>query len=312
MLTADLSPDRIIGADLVNAGQGNEQNFPTTLKPGESGTVSWRLKARVTGSVTASYVKVDAAEQTGLQLVTGVGDRNVPLSPDSLVLPDAVRYLPPPVVEASSALLGQAWSVATAPSGTLPEGVLPVSRQTVLDSAIELGVAGLRVRFGESVQVSLITLLRDWLGESQETPDAGFVQAFCSTKAGFAWQDRLGEQLALVLGSQTAEAFHKTIAEGELTRSRFLSVLVTGAEAAPFVGARLVDPDGLSVGLAGAQDRSGAVGSGAMLRLESTTGGQTRSRGAFLLASKPASGDWRLGAYRLGGRRRQLIDLAAD
>ena len=89
-------------------------------------------------------------------------------------------------------------------------------------------------------------------------------------------------------------AFHKTIAEGELARSRFLSVLVTSAEAAPFVGARLVDPDGLSVGLAGAQDRSGAVASGAMLRLESTTGGQTRSRGAFLLVSKPAAGNWTL------------------
>ncbi len=291
---ADLSPARIIGADLVNPEPGNQQGFPTTLRPGESGTVTWRLKARVTGAVTASYTKVEGAQQAELQLVTGVGDRNVPLSPDSLILPDAVRYLPPPVVEASSAFLGQAWSIATAPSGSLPEGVLPVSRETVLSSAIDLGVAGLRVRFGEPLQVSLVTLLRDWLGEGQETPDAGFVEALCSTKTGFAWQDRVGEQLALALGSGTATAFHTTVAEGELARSRFLSVLVTSTESTPFVGARLIDPDGQSVGLTGPGARFGAVPVGAMLRLDWTSGGQARSRGAFLIASNPAVGAWTL------------------
>ncbi len=291
---ADLNPARIIGADPVDPEPDNRQAFPTTLKPGESGTVTWRLKARVTGAVTAAYTKVEGAGQTELQLVTGVGDRNVLLSPDSLILPDAVRYLPPPVVEASSAFLGQAWSIATAPSGSLPEGVLPVSRETVLSSAIELGVAGLRVRFGEPLQVSLVTLLRDWLGEGEEAPDAGFVEALCSTKTGFAWQDRVGEQLATALGSGTATAFHKAVAEGELARSRFLSALVTSTESTPFVGARLIDSHGQSVGLASPGARFGTVPVGAMLPLDWTSGGQARSRGAFLIASNPAEGAWTL------------------
>ncbi|RPJ56396.1 MAG: hypothetical protein EHM23_23690, partial [Acidobacteria bacterium] len=291
---ADLSPLRIVGADLADPAQGNQRDFPTTLKPGESGTVIWRLRSRVTGAVTASFTKVEGSTQTCLELVTGVGDRNVPLSPDSLILPDAVRYLPPPVVEASSALLGQAWSIATAPAGTLPEGVLPISKRTVSDRAVELGVAGLRVRFGEPLQVSLVALLRDWLGETRENPDLGFIEALCSTKTGFAWEDRVGEQLGLVLGAQSSGEFHQAIVENELGRSRFLSVLVAHSEANPLVGVRLLDPEGRAVGLAGPQDRFGAVPAGSMLRLETTLDGQARSRGAFLLMQAPASGVWTL------------------
>jgi len=291
---ADLSALRIVGADLADPAQGTERNFPAPLKPGASGTISWRLKAQVTGAVTASFVKVEGATGTCLELVTGVGDRNVPLSPDSLILPDAVRYLPSGIVEASSALLGQAWSVATAPSGSLPEGVRPVSKQTVRDRAVELGVAGLRVRFGEPLAVSLITLIRDWLGETQGTPDPGFVEIVCTTVTGFRWQDQIGEQLSQIIGSTAGVDFHRTIAEGELARSRFLSVLVAQAEGFPFFGARLVDPDGRSVGVSGPDNRFGAVAGSVLLRLNKSVAAETRSRGAFLLASTPAAGTWTL------------------
>ncbi|MFB3903054.1 MAG: LamG-like jellyroll fold domain-containing protein [Acidobacteriota bacterium] len=291
---ADLSPLRISGAELVDPALGSQRSFPATLKPGESGTVTWRLRAQVTGAVTASFRKVEGASETCLELVTGVGDRNVPLSPDSLILPDTVRYLPPPVIQASAALLGQAWSIATAPFGSLPEGALPISKQTVLDRAVGLGIAGLRVRLDEPLAVSLVTLLRDWLGETEETPDLGFMETLCSTPTGFDWQDRLGEQLSLVPAPDTAGAFHRAIAENELARSRFLSVLVSHAEAPPFLGVRLLDPEGRAVGSGEPPDRFGAVPAGSMLRLDTRIDGQSNSRGAFLLASNPASGFWTL------------------
>ena len=93
----------------------------------------------MTGEVTASYVKVGEGVSAGLALVTGVGDRNIPLSPDSLILPEPVKHLPPNVVEAARALLGQAWSIANAPAGSLPQGIAKVTKQTVVESSSRIG-----------------------------------------------------------------------------------------------------------------------------------------------------------------------------
>ena len=45
---------------------------------------------------------------------TYVGERGVPLSPDTLVLPAAVDALPASVLEAAMRVLGQGWSIANA------------------------------------------------------------------------------------------------------------------------------------------------------------------------------------------------------
>ena len=150
---ARLTPNSISGAELIKNDSADigKRDFPTTIKRKDSATIKWRLRSNTTGAVTASYVKVGDGVSAGLQLVTGVGDRNVPLSPDSLILPDPVRHLPSGVVEAARALLGQAWSVANAPAGSLPEGVTPITKQAVIDRAVELGIAGIRVDFGEPV-----------------------------------------------------------------------------------------------------------------------------------------------------------------
>src|SRR5204863_3386065 len=210
-----LAPNSISGAEFVDQDTGR-RNFATTIKRGESATVKWRLRANVTGAVTASYVKVGEGVSAGLALVTGVGDRNVPLSPDSLILPESVNYLPPAVVEAARELLGQAWSVANAPPGALPQGVLPVDKQTVVDRAVELGIAGLRVNFGEPVDVSLDTLLRDWLGELQTSTDAGFADAMRDTHAGFNYCDGIGAQFEQdIAGGKPPSALHQEFANTE-------------------------------------------------------------------------------------------------
>jgi hypothetical protein len=191
---AQLPPTSISGAEFRDQDTGLRQ-FATTIKRGESSTVKWRLRATVTGEVTASYVKVGDGVSAGLALVTGVGDRNIPLSPDSLILPDPVKQLPPNVVDAARALLGQAWSIANAPAGSLPQGVTKVTKQTVVDRAVELGIAGMRVDFGEPVMVSLDTALRDWLGELQEAPDAGFADTQRNTRSGYEWFDSVGAEI---------------------------------------------------------------------------------------------------------------------
>src|SRR5205085_4580444 len=307
---AKLNPNSISGASLPVNDNG-ERAFAGTIQPKSSSTVVWRLKAGVTGAVTASYVKVGDDVSAGLNLVTGVGDRNVPLSPDSLILPESVNYLPPSVVEAARELLGQAWSVANAPPGALPQGVLPVDKQTVVDRAVELGLAGLRVNFGESVDVSLATLLRDWLGELQTSPDAGFADAMRDTHAGFNYYDSIGAQFEKdIAGGQTPAALHQEFANTESARSPFISALVTQASGSPIFGARFVAPDGKRVGFGESMlERLGELRNGGAMQLISTD--LNRNPGAvigqMLVVSNPLNDNW---ALEINGWQTGTVDIS--
>ncbi|MGH9901522.1 MAG: hypothetical protein ACRD68_06865, partial [Pyrinomonadaceae bacterium] len=300
---AELAHGGVSGAALVGEGDtaAVRRQFPATVRRAGSATVKWRLRATTTGAVTASYVKVGEGVSAGLSLVTGVGDRNVPLSPDSLILPDPVRHLPPGVVEAARALLGQAWGVANAPAGSLPEGVKPIAKQVVIDRAVELGLAGLRVDFGEPVDVSLMTLARDWLGEQQETPDPGFADALRDTRSGFDFYDGLGAQLyeRLLAGSPSVSppSLHGQFADAESPRSPFVSALVTHADGQPTVGARLVDAHGRRTGFGASEgERFGEHTSGASSRVARTDadGVALSTLGQMLTVSRPAVENWTL------------------
>ncbi len=310
---AQLPPTSISGAELDPQDTGQRQ-FPTTIKKGESATVKWRLNANVTGEVTATYVKVGEGISAGLNLVTGVGDRNIPLSPDSLILPEPVKYLPPNVVDAARALLGQAWSIANAPSGSLPPGVVKVTRQTVVDRAVELGVAGLRVDFGEPVSVSLDTVLRDWLGELQASPDVGFADTQRNTRSGYEWFDSIGAEAYQRLNAGpspvTPLAFHQEFANTELPRSRFISALVTHASGQAIVGTRFVNAQGKQVGFGATPDeRAGDLAQGSSLRLTNTDviSGAVTYAGQMLAISNPNTDNWTL---ELNGWQTGAVDLS--
>jgi hypothetical protein len=293
---ANLTANQISGAEL-QPGDSGSRSFATTIPVQNSSTVVWHLTSETTGQVTASYVKVGADISAGLILTTGVGDRNVPLSPDSLVLPEQVSFLPPPVVTGAEELLGQAWSVATAPPGGLPAGVTPMSTQTVADRAAELGTAGLRVEFGELVQVSLDTLIRDWLGELQAVPDPGFADTIRNTTAGYDFYDSVGSQLALAVNSETDTAFHHEFASVESPRSPFISALVTQASGPALFSAQFTDPSGNTVGEnTSPDDRSGDLPNAASMRLNTggILGGTSSTLGQMLIVSQPASGKWTL------------------
>ncbi|HKU73806.1 MAG TPA: LamG-like jellyroll fold domain-containing protein [Pyrinomonadaceae bacterium] len=310
---AKLPPASISGAELDPQDTGQRQ-FPTTIKKGESATVKWRLNANVTGEVTASYVKVGEGISAGLNLVTGVGDRNIPLSPDSLILPEPVKHLPPNVVDAARALLGQAWSIANAPAGSLPAGIVKVTRQTVVDRAVELGVAGLRVDFGEPVSVSLDTVLRDWLGELQASPDVGFADTQRNTRSGYEWFDSVGAEIFHRLNTDpspvTPLAFHQEFANTELPRSRFISALVTHASGQAIVGTRFVNAQGKQVGFGVTpNERAGDLAQGSSLRLTQTDviSGAVTYAGQMLAISNPNTDNWTL---ELNGWQTGTVDLS--
>ncbi len=309
---AQLSRNSISGAELLGQDTGLRQ-FATTIKRGESATVKWRLRSNITGEVTATYVKVGEGISAGLALSTGVGDRNIPLSPDSLILPEPVRHLPSSVVEAGRALLGQGWSIANAPSGSLPQGVIKVSKQTVVNRAVELGIAGMRVDFGEPVNVSLDTVLRDWLGELQPSPDLGFADAQRNTQSGFDWFDSIGAEFYKSLtGTSPVSAtdLHQEFANAEVPRSRFISALVTHANGELVAGAQLVDPAGKRVGFGTAEnDRAGDFGQGSSLRLMRTDviTNLVTNVGEMLVVSNPNIDNWTL---ELNGWRDGIVDIS--
>lgn len=311
--TVTLSPAMISGATLL--GFDDSQRSFTDIQPGGSKTVTWRLRSNTTGRVTASYAKVGGEIEAGLALVTGVGDRNVPLSPDSLILPDPVRFLPDPFVEASRALLGQAWSVANAPRAALPAGVTPIRPQAVADRAAELGIAGIRTEFGESLTTSLGTLARDWTGELQTIPDPGFADVLRGTTAGDAWFDALGEQLynRLTAGAPaiTPAQLHREIAEAEASRSPMLSALVSqpGGTTA-IAGARLIDSQGRVTGfLATPGERAGQnrLAGAARLATGDAGAGAGATLGQFLFASRVDNMPW---TFELSGWDTGSVDVS--
>ena len=120
-------------------------------------TLEFRFKSSKTGQVVATYLKLDPTEggaATGkLNFTLGVGERGVPLSPDTLVLPTAV--------DASAAAPGRsgharararpgAWP--TPPPAPCPRASIKTSKAAVTQKALAFAEAGLRVHLGQDVR----------------------------------------------------------------------------------------------------------------------------------------------------------------
>lgn len=183
------------------------------LAPGQAESFELRLVAETTGEVRGTVFLADEGINGSFLLTTGVGDTGIPLSPDTLVLPDSVEYLPrePKLLFQAVRLLGQAYSVATAPGGALPPEIPRVSKGFVFERALTLARAGLHVRFGETPAGAIGEILMDYLtiGASGETASLedrnriAFDLLRRAADAGHDFSDALGGALAATLGERT-------------------------------------------------------------------------------------------------------------
>gem|GEM_PF-1427618 len=167
-----------------------------TIAAGGATTLKYQFKSLRTGQVVASYLHLDTTDGTTgeLKFTLGVGERGIPLSPDTLVLPSSIQNLPQSVVDAAMLVLGEGWSIANAPAGTLPSGVIPTNKSVVTRKALALAEAGLRVGLGQPVGDAVRDLLDDFYGGSPLDP--GFDQLLRSTDAGRNLERAIGAVLA--------------------------------------------------------------------------------------------------------------------
>ena len=234
------------------------------LLPGQAETFEFRLVARTTGKVTGTVFLADEGINGSFVLNTGVGDTGIPLSPDTLILPQTVDYLPdePDIVFAAVRLLGQAYSVATAPAGALPPDISRISKGYVFDRAVKLAQAGLHVRFGENALAAAEDILMDYLGSDVERldmlyQDAGErasvrrnAQAFDGLRraadAGHDLSDVMGELIGSGLSNQSLSSLQREWAGLFASRPAHLSFGVSSH--GPPLYLKLSDSDGNSLG----------------------------------------------------------------
>src|SRR6185436_16790083 len=179
--------------------------------------------------VVASYLHFDTSDGASgsVKFTLGVGERGIPLSPDTLVLPSSVDALPGPVIDAAMRVLGQAWSIANAPAGTLPRGVLRTSKTVVTEKALGLAEAGLRVNLGEPLSDSLRNLAFDFYGGSPM--DAAFDQLLRQTDAGHSFAVAVGSELAApIAAGGGVTAYEQALAEVAVSGPDFVSIAVGG------------------------------------------------------------------------------------
>lgn len=160
--------NRIFGAELLS----DETIRFETIRPGETVSAPYRLRARETGRVTASAFEADGAVAGKFVFTAAVGEKNIPLSPDSLVIPGYAKKLPVEIVNAGMLLLGEAHSIATAPPGSLPDSLPVISRDIISIRVLDMANAGQEAYFGASNVSVCQSLALDWLGNSR--PDAPF------------------------------------------------------------------------------------------------------------------------------------------
>lgn len=325
-VSVTLDASRMSGARVV----GDLSRSIDTLRPGDARVLAFEMVGERTGQVVASYLNLETGDgSTGhLKFTLGVGERGVPLSPDTLVLPAAVDALPADLVDAALRVLGQAWSVANAPSGTLPRGVARTSKAVVTKKALALAEAGLRRLLGQAEPDVVRDVLFDVYGGGALDP--GFDQLLRQTEAG--------RDLAAVFGARLQDAagamggvlpLERAAAQVALSGSDFVSFAVSQVGPAPHVV--VTDGSGrvLRSGPAAASDLPGGVlvpvgGHGAYLgvitapaaspytlTLEGTGTGSgdiaftvPRGDGAFVrVVATPAT-------LAAGSRARLVVDLA--
>jgi protocatechuate 3,4-dioxygenase beta subunit len=191
LLSIALPPTGLSGVELA-AGETNVKTIPTLLS-GDAEVVEFHLVSRRTGKVTASSVRSASAIDPHFELVVGVGDAGIPLSPTALVLPKSTEELPELVVRHALSLLGLGWSLATAPA-SLATNLPRLGLEEVHEKVYWLGQAGRHVKLGEEPFDSLSVLALEWTGARDR--DWEWDDLRRRTQKGGLWESEMGKALA--------------------------------------------------------------------------------------------------------------------
>ncbi len=199
------------------------------IASGESATAKFRIEPLITGQVTASVMTGTGNVEGHFEFRVGVGEEGIPLSPNTLVLPEYANALGPELLEKGLSFLGLAYSAATAPPGSLPPGVPYVNEGAVFQRAVEMAQAGQRFQLGELRNTTLSHLLLDWLGN--DVPDQSIDQLRLTTEKGRLFFDEILGQMNL--GAGNAETQHNDFADVTFFRNPYLSVMLSSSGSTP-------------------------------------------------------------------------------
>jgi protocatechuate 3,4-dioxygenase beta subunit len=239
-----------------------------TLNPGDSTTLQYQFKSTTSGAVVANYLNFNTNNGTTgtLNFTMGVYPNGTPMSPDTIQLPSSVDNLPSDVVSAAMRVLGQAWSVATAPAGSLPATVIPTSTTIVTKKAQALAEAGLRQTLQEPPANALRDLAPDFWGGSPVDP--GFNQVLQTTPAGQNFSSVLGADLAnymLLAGGPLP--YEQSLSQVLVSGANFLAFAVGSGNTAAPVNVSLTDNSG---NLLSTTTPNGSIPGGVILSLSNS------------------------------------------
>ncbi|MFL6245141.1 MAG: hypothetical protein ACJ74H_03885, partial [Thermoanaerobaculia bacterium] len=220
-------------------------NVQLSLTPGDTQTVPYRLKSRISGSVFAgSGTANDSALSVAVQLTMGVSESGIPLSPATLVMPYYTRFLSKEFVDANMQLLGLGYSLATAPLGPFTAKFPRLIKNDVFQRAQDIARAGQRVFISrgdlavskpEENREPLMHLALDMLGNIERVDIAAGVselrewdQLRRAEKSGRRAGAAIARQFETNNLNQTATEFVDDFAAAASHRMPFFVALVSG------------------------------------------------------------------------------------
>jgi hypothetical protein len=154
-------------------------------------------------------------------------------------------------------VLGQAWSIANAPGGTLSRDVVRTSRTVVTQKALALAEAGLRVSLGQREIDALRDVAFDYWGG--QPLDAGFDQLLRTTEAGAELRRAIGAALAADPRFPGALELEADLAEVASSGPDFASFAVAGGDPGSPLGITLRDAASRETSTGGPSEVAGAA-----------------------------------------------------
>lgn len=221
LVSLTMPGSRLIGTRLLT----DETVSFETISPGESRTAHFHMLSLQTGEVRATAFRAEGNVTGKFVLTAGIGEQGIPLSPDTLVLPDYVYNLPNEIVNAALIALGEAYSIATTPPGGLPEGLPMIGERIVEERVRDLARAGQNLQYGENLLTAVERLALDWLGNLYQ--DISFDILRRLTTKGVKFAKEKATIFNKGIESRSPADFQESFAENCFDNNPFISAILS-------------------------------------------------------------------------------------